>query len=147
MTGVSQQTVTLVAPWQHGVRPSPVRPGVGFAVGFAQLTAPVTRETSSAAAEALRVVTPVPPAISQPATAVTVAQVAEVQEPSVEHVPDGGMQECMDPVQSEQLEVMDRASVFLRQQFRLVPASRGPSIQSPSYSRVAPIVLEPLPQE
>ena len=42
---------------------------------------------------------------------------------------------------------MDKASVFLRQQFRLVPTRRGPSIQSPSYSGAAPAVLEPQPQE
>ena len=53
----------------------------------------------------------------------------------------------MQPTQPERLEVMDRASMFLTQQFRLTPARRGPSIQSPWRSGPSPAVSEPQPQE
>ena len=49
----------------------------------------------------------------------------------------------MEPAQSELPKVMDRASVFLRQQFRLIPAEVGPSIQSPKHWGVSAAVLEP----
>ncbi len=42
---------------------------------------------------------------------------------------------------------MDRASEFLRQQFRLKPAKRGPSIQSPKHSGTWPAVPETQLQE
>ena len=49
----------------------------------------------------------------------------------------------MEPTQLEQPEVMDRASAFLRQQFRLIPVEVGPSIQSPRHLGVSATVPEP----
>ena len=49
----------------------------------------------------------------------------------------------MEPAQSEQPEVMDRVSAFLRQQFRLILAEVGPSIQSPRHLGVSATVAEP----
>lgn len=46
----------------------------------------------------------------------------------------------------KKVEVMDRASAFLRQQFRLIPAEVGPSIQSLRQREVPPgtdVILEP----
>lgn len=53
----------------------------------------------------------------------------------------------MELAQFDQPEVMDRASEFLRQQFRLTPAKRGPSIQSPKRLGTWPAVPEPQLQE
>ena len=49
----------------------------------------------------------------------------------------------MEPAQSKRLEVMDRASAFLRQQFQLIPVEFGPSIQSPRHLGASATVLEP----
>ena len=49
----------------------------------------------------------------------------------------------MEPAQLEQPQVMDRASAFLRQQFRLIPAEVGPYIQSPRHRGISATVLEP----
>ena len=49
----------------------------------------------------------------------------------------------MEPTQSERPKVMDRASAFLRQQFRLIPVEFGPSIQSPRHLGASTTVPEP----
>ena len=53
--------------------------------------------------------------------------------------------QTMQPAQLERPKVMDRASVFLKQQFRLTPAKRGLSIQSPRRTGPSPAVPEPQP--
>ena len=44
MTAAPQQAVTVATPWQHGLRSPPVRPAVGFAMGFARVATPSSRE-------------------------------------------------------------------------------------------------------
>ena len=56
-------------------------------------------------------------------------------------------EQTMQPAQLERPKVMDRASMFLRQQFRLTPAKRGSSIQSPKRTGPSPVVPEPQTQE
>lgn len=74
---------------------------------------------------------------------VTVSSSFLAEAESAQPVPE----ENMELVQSGQPEVMDRASEFLRQQFRLTPAKRGPSIQSPMRSRTSPTVPKSQLQE
>ncbi len=70
-------------------------------------------------------------------------ELAELAQP----IPQPVQEESMEPRQSKRPEVMDRASMFLRQHFQLTPAMWGPSVHSPRRSRTSPTVPEPQSQE